>query len=63
MDIFKIQNVNLVQNAEALGSLKRKRRKTQTLPPIVINCQEQLKRALKNTFGSLDYRDSKKKIT
>ena len=35
--IFKLQNGSVAQNAEALGSLKRKRKKAQVLPPIVIN--------------------------
>lgn len=42
-DIFKIRNVNVVQSAGALGSLKRKRKKIQIFPPEIINCQAYLR--------------------
>jgi len=38
-DIFKLQNDGVAQSAEAFGSLEGKRRKTQILPRMVINCQ------------------------
>ncbi len=45
-DIFQIQNGNVAQSAEALGSLERKRRKTRILPPVVINCKGYLSDSL-----------------
>jgi ABC-type microcin C transport system permease subunit YejE len=53
MDIFKIQNVNVVQNAGALGTSEMKRRKTQILPPIVINWQGYLSDSFLNSTTQL----------
>lgn len=37
MDIFKIQNVNVVQSAGALGSLKRKQNKIRLFQVVIDN--------------------------
>jgi hypothetical protein len=43
MDIFKIQDVNVVQNAGALGSLRRKQNKIRIFPREIINCHGYLR--------------------